>query len=169
VKCRYQHIFLAILSSCNCKYYPCCLTSVQDSANDISLMLVIIMCLEKIQTVGPSSGYWTSACHRSVGSGSRRGNSALCGHTTQTAGWSLLVWKTSGPLVAHTVHFISGESSATLEITLCFYAYMNIFYLILTFVTFFQNAFELATFLWSLVRIFLIFTIGNKLFATNSQ
>jgi mlo protein len=33
----------------------------------------------------------------------------------------------------------------------------------------FQNAFELATFLWSLVRISLIFTIGNKLFATNSQ
>ena len=46
---------------------------------------------------------------------------------------------------------------------------MNIFYLTLTFVTFFQNAFELATFLWSLVRIFLIFTIGNKLFDTNSQ
>jgi hypothetical protein len=26
-----------------------------------------------------------------------------------------LVWKTSGPLVAHTVHFIPGESSASLE------------------------------------------------------
>lgn len=131
------------------------------------LCLLIIMCLHKFCKAGASSGYWTSARHRSVGSGSRWSNSALCWLTTQTAWWSLLVWKAAGSLVAYTVHFISGDVYCLLLwIFWCLYEHLfphpNTFY-------FFQNAFELATFLWSLVRIFLIFMIRVKLFGQTAN
>lgn len=72
------------------------------------LCLVIILCIEYFEA-GPASGHWAAACHCSVGLRSCWGNSTICWDTTEVAWWSLLVWKTSGPVVAYTIHFISGD------------------------------------------------------------
>lgn len=76
-------------------------------------------------------------------------NWSMCCWSSKATWWSILVWETRDIVMVDTIHCISGGHMWFSDSDLrCFHLIQS-----LSFVLYMQNAFEMATFIWSLVRI----------------